>query len=232
MLLTEGLGRLCDSGAERGVTVEWNADLAAFREAKAASGLGEVTAVFEPERRIGPGFWLALRDRQEGDLVGIQAIRAVVDQRDSLLEHILAESHLYPPVDKAVDPARSKVQSNRAASLCGAIAYHGEFVLHPRMRGRGLGPMFFRFAQALAWQAYRSDVVFGFTGPKNSNPGFAHAMGYSGHEAAAVRWCDGEGDVVEVEGLVWSDASRLEELADDPLGDLEEGGQPVLARAV
>jgi GNAT superfamily N-acetyltransferase len=231
MFLTEGLSHLCAIGRERGVQVSWNADLHAFAEAKQTLGLGEVTTIFEANRRLGPGFWLPLHEIATGELVGVQAIRMTGAVQRDLGEHIAEEAYLYPPVDKPVDPERTDLRSNVAWTLTGNFAYHGEFCLHPKMRGRGLGPLFFRFAQALAWRVYHPDVVFGFTGAKNTNASFAHSMGYAGYEPEAVVWSDAEGEAVETEGLVWTGQARLAELADDPLGDLEIGRAVPLARA-
>ena len=231
MFLTDGLAALCELGKKRGVEVSWNANLGAFAKAKRELGLGEVTVVFEAERPLGPGFWLPLHEVGTGDLVGLQAIRVTGAVDAHLHAHIARQAHLYPPVDKPVDPTLSEVRSEEARRLCGTLAYHGEFCLHPRMRGRGLGPLFFRFAQALAWQIYRPDVVFGFTGKANTNDSFSHAMGYAGYEANAMIWSDRDGETVEIEGLVWADRERLAELALDPLGDLEVGRPVPLACA-
>lgn len=230
MLATEACRRLDALAESSDVYLEWSADLAAFGQAKAALGRGAATGIFEPDRRIGPGGWMAVRDRPSDDLIGIQAFRAVGDEAPDLWTHLMARLSLYPPVGKPIDALRSEVVSAEARSITGAIVYAGEVYVSPRARGRGLGKLLFRFGQVIVWEVYRPDVVFGLTAPTNTRPEFTAFTGFYGDEVETVAWRTADGSAVETEGLVWSGPQRMRELAADPLRDFEVG-RPALRRS-
>ena len=206
---------------QAGVQFEIDENLDAFAKAKAELGKGEVTRIFEADRTIGPGFWLPIREIADGQLVGLQAVRLWNENFPDLWTHMLVHRDLYPPVGMPIDPERSEIHSAVAREMNGSIAYHGEFYLLPTTQGRGLGPILLRLAQVVASVLYAPDILFGLTGTANTNPRFAHKMGYQSFEPNAVTWRDGDGSETEIEGLVWSGRARLRQLCQDPLGDLE-----------